>query len=94
MQNRTCILGNRGYDDDADEEKDSFARVRVPWTEVYPVFCNLDIANMDFEDFAETEEDVDEDGCFPYVSSSSELDDRTRKRKDELLEQLKQDGSL
>ncbi|KAG4075026.1 hypothetical protein HA402_004572 [Bradysia odoriphaga] len=49
-----------------DEEVEvKFKKVRVPWDKAYIMWCNLDIANMDFEDFVD-DEDCDESGWRNY----------------------------
>lgn len=52
--------------DSGDEEMEvKFKKVRVPWEKAYIMWCNLDIANMDFEDFVD-DEDCDESGWRTY----------------------------
>jgi hypothetical protein len=38
MRDKTCILGEQEYDDEKEDMKDSFQRVRLPWDEVYSVW--------------------------------------------------------
>ena len=67
VQDKTCIVAQRHFnsDDESEEESneesrelyaDHFDKVRVPWAEVYSMWCNLDIANMDFQDFCDEDE--------------------------------------
>lgn len=60
IQDETVILLQRQMND-ACELKDSFDKVRMPWQSVYSMWCNLDIANMNFEEFCEGNE-ADEAG--------------------------------
>jgi len=48
-----------------EEMEVKFKKVRVPWEKAYIMWCNLDIANMDFEDFVD-DEDCDESGWRTY----------------------------
>jgi len=42
LQNRTCVVGERRYDVEAETTSDDFNKVRVPWNQVYSMWCNLD----------------------------------------------------
>ncbi|EMC98702.1 hypothetical protein BAUCODRAFT_30977 [Baudoinia panamericana UAMH 10762] len=70
MNDSTCILGqqkNEGVDGNC-KASVTFGRTRLPYVEAYSMWCNLDIANMDFEDFIVYEGELDEDGYLTYTS--------------------------
>ena len=43
---------------------DKFRAVRIPYTEAWAIFCNLDVANMGFEDWMNEDAGVQEDGAY------------------------------
>nr|OQO27152.1 hypothetical protein B0A51_05147 [Rachicladosporium sp. CCFEE 5018]OQO28594.1 hypothetical protein B0A51_05413 [Rachicladosporium sp. CCFEE 5018] len=53
--------------DDEGLEADEVVLLRVPIEEAHTMFVNLDVANMDFEDFADGDEGADEDGWWVYA---------------------------
>ncbi len=54
VKDGTLIVLDSIVSDDADDPESDvkrFNKVRVPWEKTYIMWCNLDIANMNFEDF-------------------------------------------
>jgi hypothetical protein len=67
----TCIINERVCDVNAKEITylNTFRKMRVPWDEAAIIWCNLETANMGFEDFAENEEEVN--GWYMFRESPS-----------------------
>ncbi|KAF2718968.1 hypothetical protein K431DRAFT_122962 [Polychaeton citri CBS 116435] len=67
LRDNTCVFGEHILDDtewDTEHKlKDTgeFNKVRMPWDEMYLSWCNLDIANMGFEEYCEGLLDGDAD---------------------------------
>ena len=75
IENKTCILASLpdGYYENPDTFRGRYDKIRVPWDDLYMIWCNLDLANMNFEEFTE-EEDGDDQSWFTY-QSIYEVDD-------------------
>ena len=94
IESKTCILANLPYEyyDDPSTFRGKYNKVRVPWDEFYLMWCNLDIANMNFEEFTEEGEDGgDDQGWFTYnsVSNGSDISEEGAKKRDAMLERLR-----
>ncbi|KAK6396848.1 hypothetical protein LTR95_019515 [Oleoguttula sp. CCFEE 5521] len=61
------VLCTRDYNLEMHDYGEKFRRVRVPIEEAHTMYVNLDVANMDFEDFVDREEEADEDGWWVYA---------------------------
>lgn len=61
--NQTIIVAHRGANDPEQSDDfayvDEFNKVRVPWECVYSMWCNLDIANMGFDEFCNEDDLLD-----------------------------------
>jgi hypothetical protein len=101
-QARSCILGQRATNDPEEEEfawLDRFDRMRVPWEDLYSPWCNLDIANMGFDDFTQEFDDGGEggeDGWFTYkkIPGGVELSEDNRGRRDEEVRRFRDAGRI
>jgi len=69
IKNKTCILASMpdNYYENPETFWGRYEKIRVPWGDLYIIWCNLNIANMNFEEFVE-EEEGDEQGWFTYQS--------------------------
>lgn len=78
LTEKTCIVIDRQLDENEDSSRpqDTFNKVRVPWKEVHSVWANLDISNMDFEDYCDEEQGANGEGWwrFNYESFPEEED--------------------
>jgi hypothetical protein len=96
LKNKTCILASlpEVYYDDPGAFGGKYDKVRVPWDDVYMIWCNLDIANMNFEEFVEEEEERDEQGWFTYQSiyEGDEEHQRGLERRDRKIEKWRRLG--
>ena len=106
---RTGIVVERATAD-ADEDfklLDSFVKMRVPWDEVQITWCNLSIANSDFDEMGERREtkangdgggeaDVEDegDGWYDYHTLGADLSDENANRKKKAFQRLKDDGLI
>ncbi|KAF7196931.1 hypothetical protein HII31_01849 [Pseudocercospora fuligena] len=96
IQDETVIIAQRHFGED-DKYTNVFDKVRMPWQGVYSMWCNLDIANMDFEDFCEGDE-ADEDGWWEAndfgKSVGDDMSDENRELKDKMLRELQEAGKI
>jgi hypothetical protein len=96
LEDKTCIVGERRFDDETEEQMDVFNKARVPWEEVTSMFVNLDIANVDFEDFCNEENGDDEDNWFTWNSSefgaALGLDEDELAKRGEAIKKLEDEG--
>jgi hypothetical protein len=67
LDSSTCILVHRLYNEGKKEIGHDFNAIRIPFTEAWSMFTNLDIANMDFEDWADMDAGVQGDGAYKWV---------------------------
>jgi hypothetical protein len=97
LEDLTCILVQQ--DSGEDEETlqfrmlDSFKAVRLPCAEVWSVLANLHIANMGFEDFADEDGGLGEDGTFKCVDTAF-IHGGEIKERDEALKALRKLGHV
>ncbi|KAJ7291244.1 hypothetical protein C8J57DRAFT_1271938 [Mycena rebaudengoi] len=91
------------YNDDEEEEEEipederltsEFRAVRCPYEEAWSIFCNLDIANMAFEDFVDEEEGVQEDGAWRWglIDTNEKLE--VEAKRQEALKKLQDLGHV
>ncbi|KAH9904204.1 hypothetical protein F4778DRAFT_86392 [Xylariomycetidae sp. FL2044] len=95
VRDRRVVLGERAYDDDEDKLTDVFQKTRVPWDEAYTVWCNLDIANMGFEDYCDEGAGADENGWWQYNEEDGGADitsDENKAKRDEEIQKLEKQG--
>ncbi|KAF2671668.1 hypothetical protein BT63DRAFT_176896 [Microthyrium microscopicum] len=101
LESEQCILVNRIYDDEAEEISWEIQALRIPLTEVYSMYANLDIANMDFEDWVDEDTGVQEDGTYKWAGAfepsnehieKSEIE--TDERRDAALKAAKDLGHI
>jgi len=107
-QAHSCILGRRAHSYDEEEDVvsslDRFDKMRVPWEKLYVPWCNLDIANMDFEDFTLEADDggEGEDGWFTFKAvmegddptKSDDLSDESRGKRDREVQRFRDAGHI
>ncbi|KAF2170404.1 hypothetical protein M409DRAFT_51449 [Zasmidium cellare ATCC 36951] len=111
LRDRTCIIAERytEWNDDADppekfpkedrEKQYEFNKYRAPWDETYICFANLNIGNMDFEDFAdddEGEEDVgaDGEGWWTFRGMGSDLTEEQVGRREGVVRRFEGEGKI
>lgn len=91
---QTCILGERAIDEEADTFTwlDKFNKMRIPWDDLYVTWCNLDIANMNFDEF--THEDGDENGWFTYREIGDDLSEGNQRKRDREIQRFRDAGHI
>lgn len=100
VQTQTCILGHQATIRDADTGKfvhtRTFKKFRIPWDELYMTWCNLDVANMGFEDFTQDRDGTSDgnDGWFVYANHAEgkDLSEANLERRNAELERLRVAG--
>lgn len=102
VSSRTCVLAHRAMVKDEDsgvfQSAAWFQKIRVPWDELYMTWCNLEVSNMDFEDFTEDRIDRggDNDGWYEYCNHAgpghTDLSPENERRRDDEIERLSKDG--
>jgi len=94
LKDKTCILGERWIEWEANPitYPERFKKFRVPWDEAYLVWCNLDISNVNFEEFA-TEGEGDGDGWFQYQAEGApDMSEENLQMRSDEIEKLRQHG--
>lgn len=106
FQARDAILVEQAIAEERDEfvTLDSFVKMRVPWSELFSAWCNLSVANSDFDEMGERrkeggewdrEEGGGEQGWYDYHAGECfDLDEESAKQKDKALQRLKNDGRI
>jgi hypothetical protein len=86
LDNSTGIIVERQYDDDNDDEEEpnyDVKAARLPLDQLWGMYGNLDIANMDFDEYVDEDAGIQEDGTYkwigPFPSSNEEADSQTKK---------------
>ncbi|KAJ7141584.1 hypothetical protein C8R46DRAFT_1013442 [Mycena filopes] len=80
LETSTCLVCEQVYDPDADEAGENgmtgaFRACRLPYERAWSMSVNLEIANMDFEDFVDEDAGEQEDGSWKWMSFDAESGD-------------------
>lgn len=106
IRNQTCIIAEAyaEWDDDANpptrvpkehrEQQHEFNKFRAPWNETHSVWANLNIGNMDFADFADEDERVDEEGWWTFHGVGEDLSEDNRQNREEMLRKFEEEGKV
>lgn len=112
LEKREVVLALRaniweGEDKDKYVALDKFMKIRVPWEALWSVWVNLDLADMNWEEFTEDgyTEDGDErdigndsspDDCWYAYRSSGDcgINEKDRKRRDDLITHMREKGQI
>lgn len=92
LEEGTCIVAERGFDDDAEEHTNEFRKVRVPWAEVSAMHANLDIANADFEDYCD-EEGGDASGWWTYGNMGPDISEEKLRKREQVVQEFERNGT-
>lgn len=106
IRDKTCIVAEAytEWDDDANpprripkedrEQQYDFNKFRAPWSETHSVWANLNIANMDFGDFADEDEGADDEGWWTFQGVGEDLSEENRQKKEEALRRFEEEGKI
>lgn len=96
VQDQTVIMAHRHYDDDEDQTTKDFDKARVPWTSAYVMWCNLDIANADWEDYCEQDEDEAGSQWYRFVEGSADTGEEDKIAADRAagIRKLEEEGMV
>lgn len=72
FRDKTCIILDREYQYEPIMPLDKFRKTRVPWSQTYIMWCNLDISNMDFEEYCDYVKGDVGDGWWEYNFEDTE----------------------
>ncbi|KAK5174018.1 uncharacterized protein LTR77_001098 [Saxophila tyrrhenica] len=86
VQNRTVVFAEQRFDDETDELTKDYNKCRVPWADVYSMWCNLDIGNMGWEDFTDEDRGGDAEGWWIFGEDNADI--LTDKEKEKLREKI------
>lgn len=79
------IFGDGGYTDEYD-------KARVPWKSVYLMWCNLEVANMGFDDFVDDYEPDGSKGRWFAFRATADDDKDDVEEMEEEIKKLEKDG--
>ncbi|KAI5364569.1 hypothetical protein Slin15195_G041060 [Septoria linicola] len=73
---------------------DGFKKVRMPWSAAYLMWCNLEIANMNFEEFADNQEIPDDGGWYETggLASYDGLDEQQHRNREVEIARFESEG--
>lgn len=71
-----------------------YEKVRVPWDDAYLIWCNLEIANMNFEDFVEDEDDEQDWFTYQSIYEDDEEHQKSLERKEEKVREWRRLGRI
>jgi hypothetical protein len=105
FEGRNAIVVERAVDEEAEDFKqlDSFVKMRIPWDEVNSAWCNLNIANISFDELGEPKDDDADgegdqgesgNGWHDYEPMGGDLNEKNAKRKQKALQRLKDVGRV
>lgn len=96
VKDGTVVLLDSPYNGDEDKMEERFNKVRVPWKKTYIMWCNLDIANMNFEDFVEDEEGDEVDWWTYAVDQDEETEEEknVKEKRNSAIAELEQKGMV
>ncbi|KAJ7612717.1 hypothetical protein FB45DRAFT_874921 [Roridomyces roridus] len=90
----TCLVCEQVYDYTEDDKGNSlgltaqFPACRAPFEEAWIMMANLDISNMDFEEYVDQEKGQDGEGVWTWSTSFSE----EGQQRDKVLKELRDGG--
>jgi hypothetical protein len=79
LENSTCILVSRHYDDEADKIAEDYKAIRIPLVEAYGMYVNLDLGNMGFEEWADVDAGLQDDGIHKWIGPFPGTNESTNK---------------
>lgn len=101
LRDKTCVLAERVIDWEADpiEYPEAFNKARVPWYQIYLSWCNLDIANIGWDELMDGEQVADGEGeegsrwwVYDDEESGEYLSDENRELRDAEIERMRSEG--
>ncbi|KAF7342941.1 hypothetical protein MVEN_01724100 [Mycena venus] len=105
FETSTCLVCEQYYNpgEEYDGEGEGgitseFRACRLPWEETLITFCNLDIANMSFEDFVDEEAGEQADGswrwrsCIPNTKGEEIILTAAEEKREKALKALRDNG--
>lgn len=67
IETSTCLVVEQVYDPDTSSMSNKYRAARLPYAEAWGMYSNLDIANMDFEDWVDIDAGPQDDGAYLWV---------------------------
>lgn len=101
LRDQTCVLAERAIDWKADLEEDlfryldEFNKTRTPWYQTYLTWCNLEIANIGWDEMMEEEEEDEKEDrwwTFNMEDSGEYLSDEKKDLRDKEIEEFRNQG--
>lgn len=91
VKDGTIVLLDSPYNGDEEKMEEKFYKVRVPWAKAYIMWCNLDIANMNFEEFVD-EEQGDDWWTYSVDQDEDTEDENVKEKRQNAIAELEQNG--
>lgn len=74
LGNETCIVMHQDLDEKTMEKLNTFSALRISCSQAHAMMANLDVGNMDFEEWADMGAGVQADGLYKWVGPPKEAD--------------------
>ena len=78
------------------EEKEfpAYQMVRMRWVNTWSMYCNLDIANMGFDEWVDEEAGEQDDGAYKPAQWIEESDNKEPEKREEALKKAREGGII
>ena len=97
----TCLVCEKyepdDYEDEDGEDEDEiplYRMVRIRWVNAWSMHANLDIANMDFEEWMDEEAGIQEDGTYKQAGWIEGSDNIRPEKREEALKKAREEGVI
>ncbi|KAJ7653908.1 hypothetical protein DFH06DRAFT_1299055 [Mycena polygramma] len=100
LETSTCLVCEQIYSSGEEAEDfeegegltKEFRACRIPYEEAWSMMANLEIANMGFTDFVDTDAGVQEDGTWKWQSFRPEVNPKCELEREKAMEELRLGG--
>ena len=94
LEDKTCIIAQRRYDGEIDKHIDAFDKVWAPWDDINLMWTNLDIGNMNFDEWC-VDRGCDKDFWWRWKGIELlEMDKDKRATKEEDIKKFEEEGNV
>lgn len=105
LETGTCLVTERVYESGDNDQPSGHGKrsraCRLPYEQAWGMYCNLDIANMGFEEWVDEDAGIQSDGTWKWVGPfpasneiSKKIEDRMQARREQALQAMKKLGHV